>query len=162
MKDAMMMQRLLTSMFVVGLSLGVAGCDDDSKTPAKTAKKGDKATDAKKDDKAVDPKKDDKAADPAQDDKAADPAQDDTAEDPAEVKADAAPDVDAAPDEALEGYDPRVAKAAHVATKISEEPDNADQLLAAADLDRDKLDDLMYEIANDPDLTAQYRMARGI
>lgn len=148
-----MMQRLLTSMFVVGLSLGVAGCDDDSKTPAKTAKKGDKATDAKKDDKAADTKKDDKAADPVKDD---------AVEDPAEVEADAAPEQDAAPDEALEGYDPRVAKAAHVATKISEKPDDADALLAAADLDRDKLDDLMYEIANDPDLTAQYRMARGI
>lgn len=156
------MQRLLTSMFVVGLSLGAAGCDDDSKTPAKTAKKGDKATDAKKDDKAADTKKDDTAADTKKDDAPAVPAKDDAAQDPAKAEPDAAPAVEAAPDEALEGYDPRVAKAADVATKISEEPDNADQLLAAADLDRDKLDDLMYEIANDPDLTAQYRMARGI
>lgn len=146
----MIVQRLLTSMFVVGLSLGVAGCDDGSKPPAKTAKKDDKAVGAKSDDKATpDRKKDDAAAAPKKDDIAEDPAV-------------AAPDADAVRDEALEGYDPRVAKAAHLATKISEEPDNADQLLAAANLDRDKLDELMYEIANDPDLTAQYRIARGI
>ena len=157
------MQRLLTSMFVVGLSLGVAGCDDASKAPAKTAKKDDKAADAKKDDKAADAKKGDTAADAKKDDKAADAkADDEPSDDTAAPADDAAPEADAAPDEALEGYDPRVAKAAHVATKISEKPDDADALLAAADLDRDKLDDLMYEIANDPDLTAQYRMARGI
>jgi len=156
------MQRLLTSMFVLGLSLGVAGCDDAAKEPAKTAKKGDKAADAKSNDAVADTKKDDAVADAKKDDTAADAKKDDAAEDPAEPVADAVPDEDAAPDEALEGYDPRVAKAAHVATKISEEPDNADALLAAANLDRDKLDDLMYEIANDPDLTAQYRMARGI
>lgn len=153
------MQRLLTSMFVVGLCTGITGCDDGPAKPAKTAKKDDKAA-AKSDDKTAEPKKDDaEAADPKKDD-APDPKKDDApAEDPA---ADARAADDAVPDEALEGYDPRVAKAAHVATKISEEPDNADALLAAANLDRDKLDDLMYEIANDPDLTAQYRMARGI
>ncbi len=159
------MQRLLTSMFALGLSLGVAGCDDAKEEPAKTAKKDDKSADAKTDDKSADAKTD---ADPGGDAKPdPDPAGDaepdpDPADDDADPAADADPAEDAAPDEALEGYDPRVAKAAQVATKISEEPDSADELLAAANLDRDKLDELMYEIANDPDLTAQYRMARGI
>lgn len=156
------MQRLLTSMFVVGLCAGITGCDDGPAKPAKTAKKDDKAAEAKSADKAIDAKKDDPAADPKKDD-TPEPKKDDTAaEDPVDPAADPATGDDAVPDEALEGYDPRVAKAAHVATKISEAPDNADALLAAANLDRDKLDDLMYEIANDPDLTAQYRMARGI
>ncbi len=155
------MQRLLTSMFVLGLSLGVAGCDDGAKETTKTAKKDDKAAEAKSGPQAADAKADDAVPPEAKKGDAPDPEakKDGTAPDPS---AEATPAADDGPDEALEGYDPRVAKAAHVAAKISEAPDDADNLLAAANLDRDKLDDLMYEIANDPDLTAQYRMARGI
>jgi hypothetical protein len=62
----------------------------------------------------------------------------------------------------LASYDPRVAQAAKVAREISNDPQSADEVLEAEDLDREKLDALMYEIANDPDLTEQYRVARGL
>ena len=79
-----------------------------------------------------------------------------------DAKADDAKADAPAEDGDLDGYDPRVAKAARLASQISADPQKADEMLAALDLDRDGLDDLMYEIASDPDLTAQYRMARGI
>ncbi|MEM6295208.1 MAG: hypothetical protein AAGA54_28310 [Myxococcota bacterium] len=147
-----------TTLLLATLALGVTACDDGGKTDTKTAK-----ADAKKDAKA-DAKKDAKADAKPADAKPADAA-------PADAKpADAAPadakPADAAPADGdggdFEGYDPRVAKAATVAAGIASDPQKADELLASNDLDRDKLDALMYEIANDPDLTAQYRMARGI
>lgn len=60
------------------------------------------------------------------------------------------------------GYDPRVVQAAEVAREIAKDPATADDVLAKANLDREKLDALMYEIASDPDLTEQYRIARGL
>jgi hypothetical protein len=62
----------------------------------------------------------------------------------------------------LEGYDPRVAQAAKVAREIATDPKAADDVLSKENLDREKLDALMYEIASDPDLTEQYRIARGL
>jgi hypothetical protein len=60
------------------------------------------------------------------------------------------------------GYDPRVVQAARVARDIAADPKAADDVLAKQSLDREKLDALMYEIAGDPDLTEQYRFARGL
>lgn len=80
-----------------------------------------------------------------------------------EAKADdTTPDKPESQDEGLTDFDPKVTQAADIAAQISKSPQDADKLLAAAGLDRDGLDKLMYEIANDPELTAQYRMARGI
>lgn len=163
------MQRLFQCLIATSLVLGVSACEGEASKPAETAKKDDgKKADAKKDEaKADEAKADDAKADDA---KADEP----KADEPAKVDdADAAADADAKADDAkagdtaegddeLDGYDPRVAKAARLAEQISSEPQKADDLLAALDLDRDGLDDLMYEIASDPDLTAQYRMARGI
>ena len=72
------------------------------------------------------------------------------------------PEPDAEPEDEFAGYDPRVVKAAQVAREIATAPETADDVLAKQDLDRDKLDALMYEIASDPDLTEQYRIARGL
>lgn len=156
------MQRLFQSLLATSLLLGVSACEGEASKPAETAKNDDgKTADAKKTNAK---KTDAKTAEP----KGEEP---DNAEEPDEIaSADAAADADtkaddpkaAEGDDTLDGYDPRVAKAARLAEQISSEPQKADDLLAALDLDRDGLDDLMYEIASDPALTAQYRMARGI
>lgn len=54
----------------------------------------------------------------------------------------------------------RVALAAMVATEIAGNPDNADDILEQNGLDRDKLDELMYEIARDPELSRAYKEQR--
>lgn len=64
-------------------------------------------------------------------------------------------------DEPVE-LDPKVVSAAKVADSLEEAPADAEQILAEANLDEEQLDALMYEIAADPDLTAQYRVARGL
>ena len=56
--------------------------------------------------------------------------------------------------------DPKVEQAVTVANKISAEPDKADAILEEAGLDRSAFDALLYEIAQDPDLSASYVMAR--
>ncbi len=157
------MQRLLGTLLAAGLSL-TTGCESEPAKPDKTAKADakDDGAKAKGDDaKADDAKADDAKADDAKADDAANAEGDAKADDAADAEGDAKAD-DAAEGDDLDGYDPRVTQAARVAADISEDPQKADDVLAAADLDRDKLDALMYEIANDPDLTAQYRMARGI
>jgi hypothetical protein len=161
------MQRLFQCLIASTLVLGVSACEGEADKPAKTAKKDDAKGDAKKDDaKKADAKKDDAKADAKKDDAKADDAKaDDAKADDAkadDAKADDAKADAPAEDGDLDGYDPRVAKAARLASQISADPQKADEMLAALDLDRDGLDDLMYEIASDPDLTAQYRMARGI
>jgi hypothetical protein len=134
---------------MLGLSLGTFACDDG--TPPKTAQKSDTKSEAKADTKA-----ETKAGAKETPEAPAD------AEPANAEKPNPAPAPDGEDQGDLEGYDPRVAQAAKIANDITATPDKADELLAAANLDRDKLDALMYEIANDPALTAQYRMARGI
>lgn len=53
----------------------------------------------------------------------------------------------------------KIAVAAAVAGAISKDPANADQILEDKGLDREKLDELMYEIASDPDMREQYAVA---
>ena len=54
----------------------------------------------------------------------------------------------------------KVQLAAVVAREISGDPDRADEILGKHGLDRDKLDALMFEIADDPQLTEKYMAAR--
>lgn len=60
------------------------------------------------------------------------------------------------------GFDPRVARAAKVARRIEADPTRADETLEELGMDRDQLDSLMYEIAREPELTGEYRVARGL
>lgn len=62
----------------------------------------------------------------------------------------------------LADLDPQVLRAAEIANSITAAPESADDVLAQADLDREDLDALMYEIAVSPELTSQYRIARGL
>ena len=62
----------------------------------------------------------------------------------------------------LAALDPKVQRAAAIADGIERDPDSSDEVLARADLDREGLDALMYEIAIDPELASQYRIARGL
>lgn len=80
------------------------------------------------------------------------------ADDPGE----AAPEEPTEPEDEFSAYDPRVAQAARVAVEIEADPTKVETVLASADLDREKLDTLMYEIASNPELTKQYRIARGM
>lgn len=54
----------------------------------------------------------------------------------------------------------KVLLAATVAREISGDPDKADEILGKHGLDRDKLDDLMFAIAADPELSKKYMDAR--
>lgn len=54
----------------------------------------------------------------------------------------------------------KVQTAATVAREISSDPEKADEILARHNLDRAKLDALMYEIGLDPQLTEAYMTAR--
>ncbi len=68
-------------------------------------------------------------------------------------------DEQAAPDASTpEG---RVAIAAKVANAIADEPERADAILEENELDREKLDDMMFEIAADAELSKAYREARA-
>lgn len=55
----------------------------------------------------------------------------------------------------------RVAIAAKVANAIAAEPERADAILEEHELDREKLDDMMFEIAADAELSKAYRDARA-
>ncbi len=79
----------------------------------------------------------------------------------APTKASTAP-TEADEDDSLEGFDPKVVQAAMLARSIEAKPEEADLILASAELDRAALDALMVEIARDPALTEQYRVARGL
>lgn len=57
--------------------------------------------------------------------------------------------------------DPKVAKAVEIADAISKTPGDADAILEKNGLDREKLDAMMFEIAKDPALAAQYQAARA-
>lgn len=54
----------------------------------------------------------------------------------------------------------KVKTAASIAKEISADPEHADDILARHGLDRDKLGDMMFEIASNPDLSNAYEAAR--
>jgi len=56
--------------------------------------------------------------------------------------------------------DPRVEKAVTIANAIAADPDSADTILESNDMDRDKFEALMYEIAKDPELSQLYAANR--
>lgn len=66
------------------------------------------------------------------------------------------------PEDEFSAYDPRVAQAARVALEIQADPTKVETVLASAEIDREALDALMYEIAGNPELSKQYRIARGM
>ncbi len=89
----------------------------------------------------------------------------------ADAKTDAKTDGDAAAaaeggepgegaDAAEESLDPKVEKAVTIANQISAEPDKADTILADAGMDREGFEQLLYEIARDPELSKSYAVAR--
>lgn len=138
---------------VVGLgllALGMGGCDSGAKedSTAKTAAKGAKAGDADKGGGA--PAKVGEAPAKA-DDGGAVEAADDAAGD-AEEEAPGEGDLVASLDE-------RVQRVAKLAKEIESRPTEADDILDAADLDREGFEDLIYEIGADPALSKQYQVA---
>lgn len=54
----------------------------------------------------------------------------------------------------------KVKAAASIAKEISADPEHADDILARHGLDRDKLGDMMFEIASNPELSNAYEAAR--
>jgi len=54
----------------------------------------------------------------------------------------------------------KATEAAALANKIQAEPDKLDEHMKAADMTPEKLDQLMFEIAEDPDLAEAYAEAR--
>lgn len=138
---------------VVGLgllALGMGGCDSGSKTAAKGAK-----ADADKGGGA--PAKVGEAPAKA-DDGGAVEAADDAAGVEAEAEADAEEE---APGEGdlVASLDERVQRVAKLAKEIESRPTEADDILDAADLDREGFEDLIYEIGADPALSKQYQVA---
>lgn len=115
---------------VCALALALSACGGDTK---KADTKTAKKVDAKVEAK-VEKKLDDKVAPPP------------------EKKPDAPPPVDPNAE--------KVQKAASVAKEISADPEHADDILARHGLDRDKLGDMMFEIASDPQLSTAYEAAR--
>ena len=55
--------------------------------------------------------------------------------------------------------DKRVQRAAKLAKEIEKRPTEADDILAAADIDREGFEDLIYAIGADPALSKQYQLA---
>ena len=143
-------------VMVVGLgllSLGIGGCDSGAKDDgkAKTAAKGAKAGDAAG--KGGAPAKVGEA--PAKAEGGAVEAADDGG-DEAEAEAE-----EEAPSEGdlVATLDKRVQRAAKLAKEIGSRPTEADDILDAADLDREGFEDLIYTIGADPALSKQYQVA---
>lgn len=63
--------------------------------------------------------------------------------------------------EAEAPLDPEVAKAVAIADEISKDPGSADAILEKNGMDRQKLDELMAEIAKDPAKASAYKLARA-
>lgn len=142
----------------IGLSLALvlcaaSGCDNASPTkPAAQAK-----TSASKD-SASGATADKDAKQKAGEDKIADKTADKTAVDkPGTGK----PAAEGAPTEEqlFAALDKRVSRAAKLAREIEKKPENADDILDAADLDRAGFEELMYTIGADPALSKQYQLA---
>ena len=66
-----------------------------------------------------------------------------------------APAVEEAP-----SLDPKVEKAVTLANQISASPGEADTILSDAGLDREAFEQMLYEIAKDPELSQSYAVAR--
>jgi hypothetical protein len=81
---------------------------------------------------------------------------------PATAPDDSADDEQSEEAQLLAALDPKVLRATEIAENIERDPENSDDVLARSDLDRDGLDALMYEIAINPELASQYRIARGL
>lgn len=75
-------------------------------------------------------------------------------------EADKGGDADEGAEEAADPLDPRVEKAVTVANAIAADPDSADEILEKNGLDREKFEELMYEIAKDPELSESYAVNR--
>jgi hypothetical protein len=56
--------------------------------------------------------------------------------------------------------DPKVEQAVTIANQIAADPSAADTILAEAGLDRGAFEELLYEIARDPELSKSYAIAR--
>lgn len=80
----------------------------------------------------------------------------DQADEPADP-ADQAPQDDEVPE-----LDETVITAAKVANNLEKSPTEVDKILGEANLDAEQFDEMMYEIASDPELTDQYRLARSM
>lgn len=146
-------------VMVVGLgllALGVGGCDSGAKedSKAKTAAKGAKAGDAAGKGGAA-PAKVGEAPAKADDGgavEAADDGGDDAGAEEAEEEAPSEGDL-------VASLDKRVQRAAKLAKEIESRPTEADDILDAADLDREGFEDLIYTIGADPALSKQYQVA---
>lgn len=124
-----------TRILIAAALLGAPACDSDTKTEPKPTKAATKP-DIKKDVKAVTPAK------------------------PVDKVAVDTPKPEEKGPPAADSPEGKVVLAAIVAKEISGDPDRADEILGKHGLDRDKLDDLMFAIAADPDLTKKYMEAR--
>lgn len=79
---------------------------------------------------------------------------------PADKPADK-PEADKPEPEAAPDLDPQVAQAVAIADAIAKEPGEADAILEKNGMDREKLDQLMAEIAKDPAKASAYKLARA-
>lgn len=68
--------------------------------------------------------------------------------------------VEAEAEDGAADLDPKVEKAVTLANQISATPENADTILADAGMDREGFEQLLYEIAKDPELSKSYAVAR--
>ena len=142
---------------VVGLglmALGLGGCDGGAKEDkAKTAAKGkDKAGAAKAGDAAG--KGGDAPAKVGEAPAKAEGGAIEAADDGGEAEPDAPGEGDL-----VATLDKRVQRAAKLAKEIESRPTEADDILDAADLDREGFEDLIYTIGADPALSKQYQLA---
>lgn len=136
----------------LGLALGVGGCDsgtteDRAKTAAKAGDAADKGGAAPAKVGEAPAKADDGGAVEAADDGGGDDAEGE-AEDEAPSEGDL-----------VASLDKRVQRAAKLAKEIESRPTEADDILDAADLDREGFEDLIYAIGADPALSKQYQVA---
>lgn len=80
-------------------------------------------------------------------------------EQPATPETPEAPQADKTP--AAPAVDPRVEKASIVGKAVVENPDDIENALKAQSLSVEDYEALMYDIAADPELSAQYKKAMG-
>lgn len=146
------MKRIQAIVVVMSLGvLGAVGCDSGEK--AGKEKAGAKADGAKPEPAKTDPAEKKTEVEPAAvPDKVADAVVDGDA--PTEAAPPSAQEV-------LETLDKRVTRVAKLAEQIEAKPENADQILEAAELDREEFEALIFAIGADPDLSKQYQLARA-